>query len=916
MCFPVSLPTLHADLAKLDSLPTIFYRTAHRRQPVATQIPCSAHISLCVALGILLHREELFSKYLHCPLYGAANRSSPPHCTPQQLRRTFAPSRCAAIGHRIRHLRAVHASAGLPAIRSQLEQEAFVSPLVHARAITSRNGEQSFLHREAADASAATSKMPWGRSTTLAKGVDALRTAAAIKIFPESATRSNASGSHKGGIIAYGCLYGGKSAGCPAPAPDAAVGGWVPLRSLFRYRKGDLRGPLRHVGGAPPDLHSSFGSHSRRDGTMLRSITLDMALMLIWTGVQHAQATVTLICVFRSLTIVTAIPGLFPSPTVFAMRLMHDFLFFGAFAALSFVSGLRNVTLDDNDPSVIYSSGWNVSTESNPLDVGGFIHYSADPTATASLTFRGVAVFLMSPLCSSSAGAQVVLDGQAPLVVDLQDHGVAAGRGLGLGQATIASQAVWGATELADSEHTVVISMPPGVQNVVLDGLIVTSAEALIHDNAVVVPAPGASSTSSTRPATSSTAKFSTSTSSSASVSTSSLSFIRPTTTSSQLHSSSNLLSSSTRSRTSSRAAQTTNLPVKNIVSAPNAPLPPTKVDSLSSPSTTASPTSDPTDLPIANAASSPIPSISIVAASSAAPAPAVRVDALSSSAKRSVVIGAIFAVAMLILVVIVLLTCLRRRRVRQRRQRMYGAAWSQKFTPYATHPSGAASKPAPTQATSPPAPRPPSKYQHSPTTAAPLLPAAAPARRIPRSPLATAPPIVPPTPSPQTAAFPPSLPPAVHTVDLPPQFSPAPTTPLPLTPLPPATPRTPWSPNKSHRLSSSSGYSYMSTSIESGAGYGWTTPSLVGIHPFSALAAPEASAGSSGSSNSATGTPTTPLTPRLNEKSAMALFRANGETAEQRVSAAPAYREKDATGVITARRSQASESAPPVYEP
>ncbi|KAJ6451817.1 hypothetical protein C8R47DRAFT_998319 [Mycena vitilis] len=148
---------------------------------------------------------------------------------------------------------------------------------------------------------------------------------------------------------------------------------------------------------------------------------------------------------------------------------MHDFLFFGAFGALSFVSGLRNVTLDDNDPSIIYSPGWNVSTESNSLDFGGFVHYSADSTATASLTFRGSAVFLMSPLWSSSTGAQVVLDGQVPLVVDLQDHGVAAG--VGLGQATIASQAVWSATELVDSEHIVVISMSPGVQNVVLDGL-------------------------------------------------------------------------------------------------------------------------------------------------------------------------------------------------------------------------------------------------------------------------------------------------------------------------------------------------------------------------------------------------------------------------------------------------------------
>ncbi|KAJ6528909.1 hypothetical protein B0H19DRAFT_968774 [Mycena capillaripes] len=153
------------------------------------------------------------------------------------------------------------------------------------------------------------------------------------------------------------------------------------------------------------------------------------------------------------------------------MRLVLYFLFIGAFAALSFVSGLRNVTLDDNDPSIVYSAGWNVSTTNNPLDFGGSLHFTANSTASAShqLTFKGVAVYLMSPLWSSRVGAQVLLDGQGPFVIDFKDPGVVEEDRLGT--ETIQSQVIWGATELPDTDHTMVISMPPGIRFVVLDGL-------------------------------------------------------------------------------------------------------------------------------------------------------------------------------------------------------------------------------------------------------------------------------------------------------------------------------------------------------------------------------------------------------------------------------------------------------------
>ncbi|KAJ6485210.1 hypothetical protein DFH09DRAFT_949191 [Mycena vulgaris] len=151
------------------------------------------------------------------------------------------------------------------------------------------------------------------------------------------------------------------------------------------------------------------------------------------------------------------------------MRPALYFLALGAFAVLSFVSGLRNVTLDDNDPAIIYSPGWNVSQGNNSLDFGGSLHFSDNSSVSASLTFRGVAVYLMAPFWSSSVGAQVAIDAQRPFIIDLEDYGVPAAPGLG--RETLQSQVVWAATELPNTQHTIVISLPHAMRHLILDGL-------------------------------------------------------------------------------------------------------------------------------------------------------------------------------------------------------------------------------------------------------------------------------------------------------------------------------------------------------------------------------------------------------------------------------------------------------------
>ncbi|KAJ7242154.1 hypothetical protein B0H12DRAFT_1236815 [Mycena haematopus] len=552
------------------------------------------------------------------------------------------------------------------------------------------------------------------------------------------------------------------------------------------------------------------------------------------------------------------------------MRLALYLRFFGVLAALSLVSGQLNVTLDDSDPSIIYSDGWNVSTTNNLLDFGGTLHFSANSTVSASVTFQGVAVYLLSPFWSSNVGAQVTLDGQGPFVIDFEDHGAV--EEPGLGQETLRSQVVWGATGLADANHTMTISMPSGVRYVVLDGLIYSTLEA--NDAESVVPTstsfgPDTTTTSATTSATTTKNHIISSSSSSG------FSFIEPTTTTSSSpssSSSSNLLHSSLY----------TNLPV--------------------------------------NVGSAPSPSDSIAAAESTAPA----VNAISTpNGKRVVVIASVLAAIMLISMLLVLLACRRRRRRRRVPQETY--TWSQKFAPPTSHAARIASKrPPPPPAVSPfayePSPSP------SPATGVPLLSPVTPAaRRVPRSPLVTAPPILPPpTPSPLSQSltadleFP--MPPAIHTGYTAHPLSPAPTTPLPLTPLPPATPGTPWTTTKSHRLSGSSAYSYESFSVESGIGYGWTTPSLVGIHPFSAPVEPEPAASASGSSAVVEDPAATRLAPKMTEKSAEALFRTRTPDSQQRISAAPAYKEKDAARLFAGGRpragTQTSEVAPPLYEP
>ena len=57
---------------------------------------------------------------------------------------------------------------------------------------------------------------------------------------------------------------------------------------------------------------------------------------------------------------------------------------------------MHNVTVDDNDPSVIYQppDSW-VQSVFDVLDAGGRHHVTSDPSATASFTFTGLFFFCL-----------------------------------------------------------------------------------------------------------------------------------------------------------------------------------------------------------------------------------------------------------------------------------------------------------------------------------------------------------------------------------------------------------------------------------------------------------------------------------------------------------------------------------------
>ncbi|KAG6814492.1 hypothetical protein H0H92_000017 [Tricholoma furcatifolium] len=139
---------------------------------------------------------------------------------------------------------------------------------------------------------------------------------------------------------------------------------------------------------------------------------------------------------------------------------------------LHLVLCLHNVTVDDQDPSIVYNprSSWTLSANSS-LDYGGAHMLTQDPTATATFTFTGVAVYFMSPLWPYVVNTAVSVDSGPSTLIDLQDHSRS---NAGQGSETVQSAVVWGSGQLNNTQHTLVISVGAGQSYAVVDALVYT----------------------------------------------------------------------------------------------------------------------------------------------------------------------------------------------------------------------------------------------------------------------------------------------------------------------------------------------------------------------------------------------------------------------------------------------------------
>ncbi|KAJ7053481.1 hypothetical protein C8F01DRAFT_1375076 [Mycena amicta] len=593
---------------------------------------------------------------------------------------------------------------------------------------------------------------------------------------------------------------------------------------------------------------------------------------------------------------------------------------------------LRNVTLDGTDPAIIYSSGWQeTKTDAGSGSGSGLsMHTSSDDNATATLVFRGVAVYIVAPHLASTIDATVTLDGQGPFTLSFD-------------AADSDTEVVWGTTGLSDTQHTLVVSKSPGARLVGLDSIIYTTAQ-------------NASDSVSVHPVSST--------------------LIAANRVHSAVSSSSSSSSSTSSSASSPLSSSTAALPL---------------------PTANANIHND--TVPI-NAAPNPNPSSSSsssLASSSNSLPSNPNPNSTAAQNRRTLIVAIGCAGAVLLLVCACIVAFLYRRHAKVARKR----EWARKYALQKPLRRGGGRDPEPAE-TRPPSPvvpawqgypRPPQQYAlartytptHTPTSSTPFrddswsLPPSAsptlpPSFSIPLTGANTM--LLPPSPSPSALLTPPAT--SNPFASLPPSPSPSPSPYTYLgtsTPLPPASP---WSITKSESESESrrlSGSESSVRSLGSTVGYGWTGPSLVGIHPFSAMAREQeeeeeeerdvhmplpsetasASASASSSRDTSTGTSTsrsrphartrtrTTFTPALNEKAALAALERTREEAEGQqgedsngvvvrpMSAAPAYREKDAAQAFARQRpgredgqgsralmSVASEVtlAPPVYEP
>ncbi|KAJ7113379.1 hypothetical protein C8R44DRAFT_630839 [Mycena epipterygia] len=139
------------------------------------------------------------------------------------------------------------------------------------------------------------------------------------------------------------------------------------------------------------------------------------------------------------------------------------------------VGALLNVTIDDNDSTIVYKGDWESSSSiRSTLDYGGGHAVSTDRTASATVTFAGVAIYYLSPRWPFAINTQLTLDGGQGIIVNLTDP-----------NATPAPESssesspysvIWSATGLSNTTHSLVLTMASTGSFIVADGFMCVSS--------------------------------------------------------------------------------------------------------------------------------------------------------------------------------------------------------------------------------------------------------------------------------------------------------------------------------------------------------------------------------------------------------------------------------------------------------
>lgn len=142
-----------------------------------------------------------------------------------------------------------------------------------------------------------------------------------------------------------------------------------------------------------------------------------------------------------------------------------------------------NITVDDTSPDIKYTGIWDPNHYPSSLSFNGSHRLSYDPTATATLKFKGIAVYFWAPLWPYQVNTTVTLDGGKGHFLDLTDYDSLGKEGVGQVE-TVLSQVRWSQPGLEDKEHTLVATMPEGATYLVVDAITYTISKTL--------PTPGA----------------------------------------------------------------------------------------------------------------------------------------------------------------------------------------------------------------------------------------------------------------------------------------------------------------------------------------------------------------------------------------------------------------------------------------